>query len=159
MRRSDREVTDRAQLTAILDSCRVLRLAMVDNGKPYVVPMNFGYEWQGALPVLYLHSAGEGRKLDVLRRSPAVCFELDCDHELVTAPAEAACGYGFRFSSIIGEGAVEELTDPAQKRRALDILMACQTGGQTGFSYADEVLAKTTVLRIEASALTGKVRL
>ena len=158
MRRSEREITDRAQLTHILDSCKVLRLAMVDDGKPYVLPMNFGYEWSGELPTLVLHSAPEGRKLDILRKHPEICFELDCDHELVEAPVDAACGYGFRFSSIIGEGTVAELVDIAEKRAAIDLLMACQTGGKTGFSYDDAVLARTAVLRIAVSALSGKAR-
>ena len=66
---------------------------MVDGRRPYVVPMNFGFDlWDGVLE-LYCHSALEGRKIEILRRNPEVCFEMDCGHKLVEA--KAACSYGF----------------------------------------------------------------
>ena len=43
MRRRDREVTDLNEIIHILDSGKVLHLGLVDQGKPYIVPMNYGY--------------------------------------------------------------------------------------------------------------------
>ena len=53
----------------------------------YIVTMNFGYEWEGRLPAFYFHCAREGRKLEMMRSNPRVCFELDCGHALRTGPA------------------------------------------------------------------------
>ena len=66
MRRKEREIKDKKDIERILKDSRVLRLAMVDKDKPYLVPMNFGYR-DGAL---YLHSALEGRKIDLLKKIP-----------------------------------------------------------------------------------------
>ena len=40
MRRRDREVTEHSEIMHILDSGKVLHLGLVDQGKPYIVPMN-----------------------------------------------------------------------------------------------------------------------
>ena len=76
LRQAKREVTDRSEVDAIILKASICRLGLVDEGKPYIVPMNFGYDGE----CLYFHCAREGRKIDVLRRSPEVCFELEVDH-------------------------------------------------------------------------------
>ena len=43
MRRRDREVTELNEIIHILDSGKVLHLGLVDQGKPYIVPVNYGY--------------------------------------------------------------------------------------------------------------------
>ena len=43
MRRKDREVLDFDEIIGILDKCKVMHLAMIREGKPYSVPVNFGY--------------------------------------------------------------------------------------------------------------------
>ena len=43
MQKSNREVRDQEELLEIINDCKVCRLGMVDNGMPYVIPMNFGY--------------------------------------------------------------------------------------------------------------------
>ena len=43
MRRKDREITDIEELLAVVSRCKVCRLAMAENNRPYVVPLNFGY--------------------------------------------------------------------------------------------------------------------
>ena len=43
MRRQDRAVTDPEKIAAVLDACPVCRLGFCDQGRPYVVPVNFGH--------------------------------------------------------------------------------------------------------------------
>ncbi|MBD9243128.1 MAG: pyridoxamine 5'-phosphate oxidase family protein, partial [Clostridiales bacterium] len=43
MRRSDREITDLGEILSIINDCKVIHLAMVDDGEPYLLPLNFGY--------------------------------------------------------------------------------------------------------------------
>lgn len=83
MRRSDRQVTDPAAVRAIIHRCTVMRLSLCRSGMPYVVPMNFGCEWEGDLPVLYAHCAHDGLKLDILRENSNVCVEMDSGGELI----------------------------------------------------------------------------
>lgn len=84
MRREDRSVTELDGIEAILKECRTCHLAMVDEGKPYVVPLSYGYQLNedGTL-TLYFHSAKEGRKLDILRKNNLVCFEISREGELM----------------------------------------------------------------------------
>ena len=42
MRRSDREITDLGEILSIINDCKVIHLAMVDDGEPYLLPLNFG---------------------------------------------------------------------------------------------------------------------
>ena len=58
MRRKDREITDRAEIEAILNEAMVCRIGLADGGEPYVVPLSFGYE-DGSV---YIHSAPEASK-------------------------------------------------------------------------------------------------
>ena len=57
MRRKDREVKELSEITRIIDSSDCCRLGLVDKGKAYIVPMNFGYEVIGVEIVLYRKTA------------------------------------------------------------------------------------------------------
>ena len=44
MRRREQEVTEQKEIIHILDTGKVLHLGLVDQGKPYIVPMNYGWK-------------------------------------------------------------------------------------------------------------------
>lgn len=79
MRRSEKEVNDIHEIESILKQTSICRIGLCVDNIPYVVPMNYGYRDN----CLYLHSAKEGRKIDIIRENPNVCFEVDTDIELV----------------------------------------------------------------------------
>ena len=47
MRRKDREVTYRELISGMLDMTEILHIAVKSEPFPYIVPVNFGYEWSG----------------------------------------------------------------------------------------------------------------
>jgi len=151
VRRQEREITDRAQIRAIMEEARVCRIGLSDDGTPYVVPVNFGLGEN----CLYFHCAAQGRKLDIIRRNERVCFEMDHFREVVLG--QSACGCSARYESVIGFGRAVILEDPAEKRLALDRIME-HYGLPGPFTYQDEVVAKTTVVRIDVTGLTAKRR-
>ena len=53
MRRKDREITGRENIEPILRACKTCRVAMIADGAPYVVPLNFGYTWDDDGLTLY----------------------------------------------------------------------------------------------------------
>jgi hypothetical protein len=63
---------DKAQMEEILRSEAVGHLAMTAEGEVYLVPLNYTYD---AGRVLF-HCALQGRKLDMIRAQPKVCFEV-----------------------------------------------------------------------------------
>ena len=148
MRRNDREITDSAGIETILREAQVCRLAFADGNEPYIVPVCFGFE-PGSL---YFHSAPEGKKIDMIRKNPRICFEVDfCDG---IVKGDRACSWGMRYRSVIGFGHAEILSDPAVKQRGLNCIMQQYHGGVHEFSEAD--LRSVTVVRIIIESMTGK---
>ncbi len=133
MRRSEKEITDRAELRRILRDARICRLAMSDGDRPYLVPLTFALDGDDVI----LHSARVGRKEGV---------EL--------APGRAACEFGMRFRSVIGFGDVEFVEDPAERARLL-ALFGPRHGAPDG-AVPDAEARRTCVLRIRVRELTGK---
>lgn len=150
MRRNDKEITDRIEITKLLDRTTVCRIAMCDGGKPYIVPVNFAVEKNR----LYFHSAKTGKKINILRNNPQVCFEVDVPGGLVEG--ERACFWGLKYRSVIGFGQAIFLESNSEKKTALDILMRKYSGQDAAFSYTDEALDKVLLIGIQIQSLTGK---
>ena len=155
MRRIDREVTEPSALQGILGQCKVCRLAVVDEKGPYIVPMNFGYEYEDGRLTLYLHSAREGRKVRAFEKSPLVAVEMDCAHRLIEEPQP--CQYGYAYQSITGSGRIFLVEDTNGKKKALSLLMKHQTGRD--FTFEDAMVQAVLVYRVELSEFSGKQRL
>lgn len=152
MRRKEREVMERKDIEAFLSSERVVRIALSDRTAPYIVPMSFGYEWKGELPVLYLHSALKGRKIELLCENSCVGFELDRLDAL--EGGDAGCSWTARYFSIIGEGKLEEVAGNDEKMRALHILLSHQAGRD--FPIPEKALSSVLVLRLSVSSMSAK---
>ncbi|MDO4270123.1 MAG: pyridoxamine 5'-phosphate oxidase family protein [Eubacteriales bacterium] len=150
MRRKDRELHGRENIEPILKACKVCRIAMIADGKPYVIPMNFGYEWDEAGLTLYFHSGLRGKKIDALRADPHVCFELDVE-DGVTGEGDVACKYSYAFSSIVGEGSMRFAQDNEEKRRGFDVIMRHLTG-RDGWTYSDAHLSVAEVFWVRADS-------
>jgi nitroimidazol reductase NimA-like FMN-containing flavoprotein (pyridoxamine 5'-phosphate oxidase superfamily) len=156
MRRKDREITDIHEKLAIIDQCKVCRLGLAENGQPYVVPLNFGYTFANNSLILFFHSAPDGRKIDILKSNAKACFEIDCDHELLEG--NEPCSHSFAFSSVIGFGTIDLITEPGKKIEALNILMKHQTGKDGPFQYDEHALQAVAVYKINVDEFTGKRR-
>lgn len=60
------------QINNILSSQVIGRLACTDGKQPYIVPVTYAYDGK------YIYGqSNEGMKLDILRKNPFVCFEID----------------------------------------------------------------------------------
>lgn len=150
MRRTDREITDRSELLSILRRCETIRVAMVSDGAPYIVPLSFGFEEQGDSIVLYFHSALSGRKVEALAQAPFVCIEADIFYK--TEPT--ARGITARYESLIGFGSTEKL-EGDEKLHALRCLLA-HYGYATDTLPSCTYLPHTAVYKVTLSSLTGK---
>jgi hypothetical protein len=148
LRRTDREIADRKEIEDILRQSTVCRLALIDAGRPYLVPLCFGYD----AGVLYFHSAPVGKKIDLLKKNRSVCFEFDAD--TIAVPADTSCGWTMRYRSVIGFGIADFVEDPGEKRAALDVIMR-QYAEET-HGYSDETLRKTAVIKVEIREISGK---
>jgi len=153
MRRSDREVTNKSEIIEILDKCEVCRLAFSSNDVPYIVPMNYGYDYRDEKLTLYFHGASEGKKHDAMKANPIVCFEMDCSHKLIED--EKAENYTMEYESVIGLGKAEKCDNNAEKTHALTQLMK-KYASDKEFTFPDHVLNSVTVFKVNVTEFTGK---
>jgi hypothetical protein len=91
--------------------------------------------------------------MDILRRNPRACFEMDCHRQLITG--ERACDYSMNYASIIGEGILMPVTGRQKKTDALACLMR-HYSGRGDWSFDEAVLEKTAVLHLRVLRWTGK---
>lgn len=152
MRKSAREIKEIDEILEILKKCDVCRIGFIDDDYPYIVPMSFGYSYYKKL-TLYFHCALVGKKLDIINKNNNVCFECDCSHELITG--EEACQYSMNYESLIGFGKISIIKDEVERIFALNCLMK-QYGREENLEYNSEVMARTTMLKIEVESFTGK---
>ena len=111
---------------AILDQCKVCRVALQDKQGLYLVPLNFGYQYEDGHLILYFHSAKSGRKIDALQENSAVAFEMDCAHRLIEA--ENPCQYGYAFASIIGNGDALLVEKREEKKKSTFVIDEASNG-------------------------------
>jgi nitroimidazol reductase NimA-like FMN-containing flavoprotein (pyridoxamine 5'-phosphate oxidase superfamily) len=149
MRRKEKEITTKAEIESIIRQSLVCRLALSDEGSAYIVPLCFGYQDN----TLYFHSAKEGKKIEILKRNNAVCFEFDIGAKL-ERKGKTACDWGMKYRSVIGFGRAVIIEDPEGKRKALEIIIAQYAAG--AYDFSDTALKGTTVIKVEISSMTGK---
>jgi len=148
MRRSDREITDQAEIEAILRAARICRLAMWDGEWPYIVPLCFGYR-EGTF---YFHSAREGKKIAILKKNNRVSFSIDLDTEV--ARGDSPCRWSMKYRSVTGRGEVEFLEEPPAKEAALRVIM--DHFGDKESAFSAEQLTTVTVFQLQITEVTGK---
>jgi len=149
MRRSEKEITDRSKIDKILTEGKVCRIAMIDNGLPYIVPMNFGYD-NG---FLYFHSSKEGRKIEILKHNPNICVEVETGCEVVEH--EKPCNWGMKYMSVIAGGKVTFLEDDNEIISALNIILK-KYAGRNDYSFDSSSLINILVWSVRIENITGK---
>ena len=152
MRRKEREITEIDEIEEIIVRCDVCRIALTDENTPYIVTMNFGYSG-GVQKKLFFHSAGEGRKIDIIRKNNHVCFEMDTDHDLLSG--REACDFSMKYSSVVGWGDIFIISDDKERREGLDSIMK-HYSNRKEFKYKQDVFNRTTILKLEIKTMTGK---
>lgn len=100
---------DEDGIERLLSTALVGRIAYaspgVNNGRPSIVPLAYGYDG------LAVYAVGPvGQKIRVMREQPLVSFEVD------TAEAED------RWQSVVAEGEYEELSDPMLRAHGLSVI-------------------------------------
>jgi uncharacterized protein len=91
---------------SLLQAAKVGRLGCVDNGEPYIVPINYLFEDD----FIYSHSL-PGRKLEALRGHPRACLQVDEIED------------DFNWRSVIAYGNFEEIRVASDRRSILNKLL------------------------------------
>ena len=148
-----RIIEDPEAISKIIEQAEVCYLSMIHKSKPYVIPMNFGYE-NG---VFYLHSGPGGKKNEALQENPEVCIALNINSKLHVRHDHVACSYSMTYESIVAYGKLEFINDPQLKREYLNIIMKQYTG-KTDFKYNDPAIDNVEVMKVQCNEITGHIR-
>lgn len=141
------------QILEILKDASFGDLAFLDHGRPAVVPLSFGFQQEGERLAFFFHSAPEGRKIEALRANPAVSFSVVSRADVVLV--EPACRSTMRYACVIADGEISELTAPAEKAAALDLIMN-HYGAAGHFDYPAPMLERTAILKLTVASVSGK---
>jgi len=143
--------TDKEVIEAIILKANICFIGLVDQDqKPYVLPMNYGYKDNA----IYLHSAPEGRMIDIINNNNNICITFSIDNELVFQHPEVACSYRMTSKSVVINGKVEFIDDMEQKREALNILM--KTYSEKKFEYSDPAVKNVKIWKVPMDEVTCK---
>lgn len=94
------------QLEEVLKTQVVGRIGCHANGETYVVPISYAYDGK----YIYCHTH-EGKKINILRKNPAVCFEVDELKDMAN------------WKSVVVQGVFEELTEREERNSAMYTLL------------------------------------
>ncbi len=144
-----REIINREEIDRIIRSSRVCRLAVTASGKPYIVPMSFGYDGE----FLYFHTGKKGKKIGCFERNPAVCFEFDQDVGLA-ADRKDPCKWTFTYKSVVGFGHIEELTLKEDKIYALNQIMLQYS--ERKWEFEDARISAARIWKVSIDSVTGR---
>lgn len=149
MRKINQEISDKTVIEDILRKSGIVRIAMLDGDRPYILPFNYGYSGN----CIYIHSAPEGKKLDILGKDNRVCFEVEETAEIV--PAEVACKWATTYRSLVGYGRISILTDFNEKLEALKIIMS-HNGATREQVFENKQVEFVVILKLSIEQVSGK---
>jgi len=149
MRRQDKALAERAAIDRIIREAPYCHLACSLDDRPYLIPISFGYDGQA----VYVHTAPEGRKIDIFQANPRVCLAFVSQSELVRHPRRA-CKWSYAYTSALAEGRIQEISGPEEKLAALNLIMVQYSGREWDFKDSD--LSGMRVWKIPLERVSGK---
>ncbi len=145
----DAELVDR-----ILDEALICHLGFAVDGQPQVIPTIHARDGS----TLYLHGSKGSRALGALSEGAQCCVSVTLVDGIVLA--RSALHHSLNYRSAIVFGTARRVADPAEKARALEVVVEHIAPGRTGDARrpAPDELEATEVLAIELEEASAKVR-
>ncbi len=153
-RRHDRGFYDHATVHRLLDAAALCHVAYVIDGQPFCTPTLFWREGSR----LYWHGSSASRMLRSLEAGTPACLTVTHFDALVLA----RCGFNHSadYRSVMAFGQARLLTDPAEKQRALVVMVDRLFPGRTAQlrpSTGQEIKA-TSVISMDIDRAAAKIR-
>jgi nitroimidazol reductase NimA-like FMN-containing flavoprotein (pyridoxamine 5'-phosphate oxidase superfamily) len=152
MRRKEKEIRDKGEMSAVVTSARYAAVALSRDGDPYVVTMNHG--WDADNKILYFHCAHEGKKIDFIGAGARACATVVEDHGY----KHGECDHAYR--SVVMNGRIEVVEDLEEKKHGLQILLDHQEKEPDPIKRRtlpdDSAYERVGVLKLTVETMTGK---
>lgn len=105
MIRFDREIDDPKLIFEMLKLFHQVNVGLNDeDGYPYVVPLNYGYDMDENNLYVYVHFSKRGHKLDLMQKDPRVCLSFNAFHDF---PDHLYKKHVHDYRSVIAKGTIE----------------------------------------------------
>ncbi|MFE7210602.1 pyridoxamine 5'-phosphate oxidase family protein [Streptomyces sp. NPDC057611] len=156
-RSADRASYDGELVHAILDEGYVCHLGFVREGAPVVLPTLYARVGER----LYVHGSTGSRPLRMAGRTdPGLPVCLTVTHVDGLVLARSAFHHSINYRSVVVHGTAHQVTDPEEKRLALDALVDHVVPGRSADSRPANTkeLAATAVLRLYLDEVSAKLR-
>lgn len=154
MRRVELEIKEKDQIENILKNTNTIRLGVIADGMPYIIPLVFGYSWNDENPHFYMHSGMSGRKKQGLYDGARVCFEIDIEGPLMPSRTNYANNFSREFCCIMGEGVLHYAVNADEKKDYFKYIMQKQTG-RFDYDFQAGWLSLTEVFRLDVDVLSA----
>ncbi|MCM2415374.1 pyridoxamine 5'-phosphate oxidase family protein [Streptomyces sp. RKAG290] len=156
-RSRERAAYEREQIHSILDEAYVCHLGFVRDGAPVVLPTLFGRVGER----LYVHGSTGSRPLRTAGGNDdglAVCLTVMHVDGLVLA--RSAFHHSLNYRSVVVHGIAHTVTDPEERRTALDAIVEQVVPGRAQDSRPanEKELAATAVIRLDLREVSAKIR-
>ncbi|GGP91066.1 pyridoxamine 5'-phosphate oxidase family protein [Streptomyces melanogenes] len=156
-RSRERASYDRELVHGILDEGYVCHLGFVRDGAPVVLPTLYGRIGER----LYVHGSTGSRPLRMTGKTdPGLAVCLTVTHVDGLVLARSAFHHSINYRSVVVHGTAYEVTDPEERRTALDALVDQVVPGRSYDSRQANAkeLAATAVIRLDLNEVSAKVR-
>jgi hypothetical protein len=150
----DRARYDRETIHAILDEGLVCHVGFVDGGQPFVIPTTYARLGER----LVVHGSAASRMVKALAAGGPACVTVTLLDGLVLA--RSGFHHSMNFRSVVVVGTATELTEPAEKRRALDAIVEHVVPGRVASVRppSENELRATRVVTLPLDEASAKVR-
>lgn len=148
---------DRDLVHAILDEAHVCHLGFVRDGAPVVLPTLYARVGER----LYVHGSTGSRPLRAAGQAePGLPVCLTVTHVDGLVLARSAFHHSINYRSVVVHGVAHDVTDPEEKRQALDALVDHVVPGRAADSRPanKKELAATAVIRLDLDEVSAKLR-
>jgi nitroimidazol reductase NimA-like FMN-containing flavoprotein (pyridoxamine 5'-phosphate oxidase superfamily) len=156
-RSPDRASYDKDLVHSILDEAYVCHLGFVRDGAPVVLPTLYGRVGER----LYVHGSTGSRPLRMTGAAdPGLPVCLTVTHVDALVLARSAFHHSINYRSVVVHGTAYDVTDPEEKRTALDALVDHVVPGRSHDSRPanKKELAATAVIRLDLNEVSAKLR-
>ncbi|MGV9232015.1 pyridoxamine 5'-phosphate oxidase family protein [Streptomyces nigra] len=156
-RSPERASYDKELVHSILDEAYVCHLGFVRDGAPVVLPTLFARVGE----TLYVHGSTGSRPLRMTGEpDPGLPVCLTVTHVDALILARSAFHHSINYRSVVVHGTAHQVTDPEEKRLALDALVDHVVPGRSADSRPanKKELAATAVIRLDLAEVSAKLR-
>ncbi|MEV3930620.1 MULTISPECIES: pyridoxamine 5'-phosphate oxidase family protein [unclassified Streptomyces] len=156
-RARERASYDHETVHSILDAAYLCHLGFVRDGAPVVLPTLFGRVGRR----LYVHGSTGSRPLRATAAAdPGLAVCLTVTHVDGLVLARSAFHHSMNYRSVVVHGTARTVTDPDERRLALDAIVDQVVPGRSKDSRPADAkeLAATAVIRLDLDEVSAKVR-